>query len=65
VFERLGAENVRIVDTVTREDASSSTGLKQFKSTGVFFTGETKLGSQAYLRTPKSMRSFTNATLKE
>ena len=40
VFERLGAEDVRIVDTVTREDASSSTGLEAIqKSTGVFFTG--------------------------
>lgn len=40
VFERLGAEDVRTVDTVTREDASSSTGLEAIqKSTGVFFTG--------------------------
>ena len=40
VFERLGAEDVRIVDTVTREDASSSTGIEAIqKSTGVFFTG--------------------------
>ncbi|MBW4427263.1 MAG: cyanophycinase [Nostoc desertorum CM1-VF14] len=40
VFERLGAENVRILDTETREDASSSTALEAInKSTGVFFTG--------------------------
>ena len=40
VFERLGAEDVRIIDTVTREDASSSTGIEAIqKSTGVFFTG--------------------------
>lgn len=40
VFERLGVENVRIVDTVTREDASSSTALEAInKATGVFFTG--------------------------
>lgn len=40
VFERLGAEDVRIVDTVNREDASSSTRLEAIqKSTGVFFTG--------------------------
>ena len=40
VFERLGAEDVRTVDTVSREDASSSTGLEAIqKSTGVFFTG--------------------------
>jgi cyanophycinase len=40
VFERLGAENVRIVDTETREDASSSTALEAIaKATGIFFTG--------------------------
>ncbi|MEH2107577.1 cyanophycinase [Nostoc sp.] len=40
VFERLGAENVRIIDTETREDASSSTALEAInKATGVFFTG--------------------------
>ncbi len=40
VFERLGAADVRIVDTVQREDASSSTYLEAVqKATGVFFTG--------------------------
>lgn len=40
VFERLGAEDVRIVDTVTREDASSTTAIEAIqKATGVFFTG--------------------------
>jgi len=40
VFERLGAEHVRIVDTETRDDASSSTALKAIENaTGVFFTG--------------------------
>lgn len=40
VFERLGAEDVRIIDTETREDASSSTALEAVKkATGVFFTG--------------------------
>jgi cyanophycinase len=40
VFERFGAEDVRIVDTVTREDASSPTYLEAIeKATGVFFTG--------------------------
>jgi len=40
VFKRLGVEDVRIVDTVTREDASSSTYLEAIsKATGVFFTG--------------------------
>lgn len=40
VFERLGAESVRIVDTETRDDASSSTALEAVaKATGIFFTG--------------------------
>jgi len=40
VFERLGAENVRIIDTETREDAASSTALEAIsKATGIFFTG--------------------------
>jgi cyanophycinase len=40
VFERLGAENVRIVDTETRDDAKSSTALEAIsKATGIFFTG--------------------------
>jgi cyanophycinase len=44
VFERLGAEDVRIVDTVEREDASSGSYLEAIeKATGVFFTG----GNQA------------------
>src|SRR4028118_453134 len=44
VFERLGAQDVRIVDTVEREDASSASYLEAIeKATGVFFTG----GNQA------------------
>ncbi|BAY22618.1 cyanophycinase [Calothrix sp. NIES-2100] len=40
VFERLGAEKVRIVDTETREDATSSTALEAINdATGIFFTG--------------------------
>ena len=40
VFERLGAEDVRIVDTVTRDDSSSSSALEAIENaTGVFFTG--------------------------
>jgi len=40
VFERLGAEDIRIIDTKTREDASSSTALEAInKATGIFFTG--------------------------
>ncbi|BAY66350.1 cyanophycinase [Calothrix brevissima NIES-22] len=40
VFERLGAEKVRIIDTETREDAASSTALEAVKdATGIFFTG--------------------------
>ncbi|HEY9673882.1 MAG TPA: cyanophycinase [Waterburya sp.] len=44
VFERLGAQEIRIVDTVERDDASSPTYLEAIeKATGVFFTG----GNQA------------------
>jgi cyanophycinase len=40
VFERLGAEDARIVDTETRDDAYSSTALEAVtKATGIFFTG--------------------------
>ncbi|BAZ42478.1 cyanophycinase [Calothrix sp. NIES-4101] len=40
VFERLGAESVRIIDTESREDASSSTALEAInEATGIFFTG--------------------------
>lgn len=40
VFERLGAEDVRIVDTETRDDARSSTAIEALEiATGVFFTG--------------------------
>jgi cyanophycinase len=40
VFERLGAEEARIVDTETRKDASSSTALEAIAcATGIFFTG--------------------------
>jgi cyanophycinase len=40
VFERLGVDDVRIVDTVHREDASNSNAIEAIeKATGVFFTG--------------------------
>lgn len=40
VFDRLGAEDIRIIDPVTRDDASSPTYLEAIgKATGVFFTG--------------------------
>ena len=40
LFEQLGAEDVRIIDTRTREDAYSSTALQDIdKATGAFFTG--------------------------
>jgi len=40
VFERLGAEDVRIIDTESREDGRSSTALEAIEAaTGVFFTG--------------------------
>lgn len=39
-FERLGVEAIRIVDTVTRADASSSSALEAIRdATGIFFTG--------------------------
>ncbi|HEY9622133.1 MAG TPA: cyanophycinase [Crinalium sp.] len=44
VFERLGVEDVRVVDTARREDASDPKALEAIeKATGVFFTG----GNQA------------------
>jgi cyanophycinase len=40
VFRRLGASEVRIIDTETREDASSPIALEAIdKATGIFFTG--------------------------
>lgn len=40
IFKRLGADEVRIIDTETREDAASSTALKAVEeATGIFFTG--------------------------
>jgi len=40
VFERLGAEDVRVVDTEAREASSDESALKAIaKATGVFFTG--------------------------
>ncbi len=40
VFERLGVEDVRIVDTAHQEDASDPRALEAIeKATGVFFTG--------------------------
>ncbi len=40
VFEQLGIEDARIIDTRSKEDADSSTALQDIeKATGVFFTG--------------------------
>ncbi len=40
IFKRLGADEVRIIDTESREDAASSTSLKAIEeATGIFFTG--------------------------
>ena len=40
LFEQLGAEDVRTIDTRCKEDAYSSTALQDIeKATGVFFTG--------------------------
>lgn len=39
-FERLGVEDVRILDTMCRDDTSSESSLKAIqKATGIFFTG--------------------------
>lgn len=44
IFENLGAEDARVIDTRSQEDAYSSTVLENIeKATGVFFTG----GNQA------------------
>lgn len=44
IFERLGVEDVRIVDTARREDASDPEALEAIRNaTGIFFTG----GNQA------------------
>ncbi|MBE9185377.1 cyanophycinase [Microcoleus sp. LEGE 07076] len=48
VFERLGAEDVRVVDTKTPEDADNSDYLEAIEqATGIFFTG----GEQARIIT--------------
>lgn len=40
IFENLGAENSRIIDTRSREEADSSTVLEDIEqATGIFFTG--------------------------
>lgn len=40
VFERLGVEDIQVVDTFNREDASASRALEAIEqATGVFFTG--------------------------
>jgi len=44
IFQRLGAEDVRVVDTARREDASNPKAIENIsQATGVFFTG----GNQA------------------
>jgi cyanophycinase len=44
IFERLGVENIQIVDTVRREDGSDGRAIEAIsQATGVFFTG----GNQA------------------
>ena len=46
VFERLGAEDVRVVDTQTPEDANNADYLEAIEqATGIFFTG----GEQAWI----------------
>ncbi|MBW4513497.1 MAG: cyanophycinase [Scytonematopsis contorta HA4267-MV1] len=61
VFERFGAQDVRIIDTETREDASSSTALEAVaKSTGIFFTG----GDQARITSILKDTDLDNAIHK-
>ncbi|NJO41397.1 MAG: cyanophycinase [Cyanobacteria bacterium CRU_2_1] len=51
VFERLGAGEVRVVDTARREDASDPKALEAIdQATGVFFTGGNQARITEYLK---------------
>jgi len=63
VFERLGAENVRIVDTVTREDAFIY-WVEAQKHWRIFYWGD-QARITSILKDTEIDASFTNATLKE
>lgn len=59
VFERLGVEDIQIVDTFNRDDANASSALETIEAaTGVFFTG----GDQARI-TSLLKDTETDATL--
>ncbi|MDX2217388.1 MAG: cyanophycinase [Oculatellaceae cyanobacterium bins.114] len=50
-FERLGVENVKVVDTERREDASNTDALAKIdQATGVFFTGGNQARITEYLK---------------
>ena len=62
VFERLGIENVRIIDTIEREDAETSRALEAVnEATGVFFTG----GDQARITEILKDTTLHQALLKK
>ncbi|WP_449417272.1 cyanophycinase [Phormidium nigroviride] len=51
IFERLGAEDVRVVDTQRREDADNPDALEAIQqATGVFFTGGDQSRITSYLK---------------
>lgn len=51
VFERLGAEDVRVVDTDRREDASDPKAIEAVEqATGVFFTGGNQARITEYIK---------------
>lgn len=51
IFERLGAEDVRVVDTQRREDADHPDALEAIQqATGVFFTGGDQSRITSYLK---------------
>lgn len=61
VFKRLGVDDVRVVDTATREDADDSAAIESInQATGVFFTG----GNQARI-TEMIKGSQIDATLHQ
>ena len=61
VFERLGIKNVRIIDTIEREDAETASTLESVnEATGVFFTG----GDQARITEVLKDTALHQALLK-
>ncbi|MBF2025723.1 MAG: cyanophycinase [Oscillatoriales cyanobacterium C42_A2020_001] len=51
VFERLGVEDVRVVDTDSRDDANNPTAIADIQqATGIFFTGGNQARITEYLK---------------